>query len=129
MCIPCDPDSAIPINAVNASGAQIDPAVLKSGSVSVSTFEERLHGSPIVAEPVEQTGPGVEQQVRRHQGCGVVDRVLRGSSTVDSLEEQRTELEQIVGLLDPYRVLDARACAAAGLTYHTLGMPPLAPAA
>jgi UDPglucose 6-dehydrogenase len=32
-------------------------------------------------------------------------------------------------VLDPYRVLDARACAAAGLTYHTLGMPPLAPAA
>ncbi|HUD88221.1 MAG TPA: nucleotide sugar dehydrogenase [Xanthobacteraceae bacterium] len=32
-------------------------------------------------------------------------------------------------VLDPYRVLDCRACAAAGLTYHTLGMPPLAPAA
>jgi UDPglucose 6-dehydrogenase len=32
-------------------------------------------------------------------------------------------------LLDPYRVLDGGACAAAGLTYHTLGMPPLAPAA
>jgi UDPglucose 6-dehydrogenase len=32
-------------------------------------------------------------------------------------------------LLDPYRVLDGRACAAAGLTYHTLGRPPLAPAA
>lgn len=32
-------------------------------------------------------------------------------------------------VLDPYRVLDAQACSAAGLTYHTLGMPPLAPAA
>jgi UDPglucose 6-dehydrogenase len=32
-------------------------------------------------------------------------------------------------VLDPYRVLDGYACAAAGLTYHTLGMPPLAPAA
>lgn len=32
-------------------------------------------------------------------------------------------------VLDPYRVLDGNACAAAGLTYHTLGMPPLAPAA
>ncbi len=32
-------------------------------------------------------------------------------------------------ILDPYRVLDGRVCAAAGLTYHTLGMPPLAPAA
>jgi UDPglucose 6-dehydrogenase len=32
-------------------------------------------------------------------------------------------------VLDPYRVLDGRACAAAGLTYHTLGMPPLTPAA
>jgi UDPglucose 6-dehydrogenase len=32
-------------------------------------------------------------------------------------------------VLDPYRVLDGRACAAAGLSYHTLGMPPLAPAA
>ena len=32
-------------------------------------------------------------------------------------------------ILDPYRVLDGRACAAAGLTYYTLGMPPLAPAA
>jgi UDPglucose 6-dehydrogenase len=32
-------------------------------------------------------------------------------------------------VLDPYRVLDGHACAAAGLTYHTLGMPPLAPAA
>ena len=32
-------------------------------------------------------------------------------------------------VLDPYRVLDGRACVAAGLTYHTLGMPPLAPAA
>ncbi len=32
-------------------------------------------------------------------------------------------------VLDPYRVLDGEACAAAGLTYHTLGMPPLAPAA
>jgi len=32
-------------------------------------------------------------------------------------------------VLDPYRVLDGRACVAAGLTYYTLGMPPLAPAA
>jgi len=32
-------------------------------------------------------------------------------------------------ILDPYRVLDGNACAAAGLTYHTLGMPPLVPAA
>ena len=32
-------------------------------------------------------------------------------------------------VLDPYRVLDGRACAAAGFTYYTLGMPPLAPAA
>jgi UDPglucose 6-dehydrogenase len=32
-------------------------------------------------------------------------------------------------ILDPYRVLDGHACAAAGLTYHTLGMPPLVPAA
>lgn len=32
-------------------------------------------------------------------------------------------------ILDPYRVLDGQACAAAGLTYYTLGMPPLAPAA
>ena len=32
-------------------------------------------------------------------------------------------------VLDPYRVLDGEACAAVGLTYHTLGMPPLAPAA
>jgi UDPglucose 6-dehydrogenase len=32
-------------------------------------------------------------------------------------------------VLDPYRVLDGNACVAVGLTYHTLGMPPLAPAA
>jgi UDPglucose 6-dehydrogenase len=32
-------------------------------------------------------------------------------------------------VLDPYRVLDGKACIAAGLTYYTLGMPPLAPAA
>jgi UDPglucose 6-dehydrogenase len=32
-------------------------------------------------------------------------------------------------LLDPYRVLDGAACAAAGFTYYTLGMPPLAPGA
>jgi UDPglucose 6-dehydrogenase len=32
-------------------------------------------------------------------------------------------------VLDPYRILDGVACVAAGLTYHTLGMPPLAPAA
>jgi UDPglucose 6-dehydrogenase len=32
-------------------------------------------------------------------------------------------------ILDPYRVLDGEACAAAGLIYHTLGSPPLAPAA
>ncbi len=32
-------------------------------------------------------------------------------------------------VLDPYRVLDGEACVAAGLTYHTLGRPPLAPAA
>jgi UDPglucose 6-dehydrogenase len=32
-------------------------------------------------------------------------------------------------VLDPYRILDSGACVAAGLTYHTLGMPPLAPAA
>jgi UDPglucose 6-dehydrogenase len=32
-------------------------------------------------------------------------------------------------VLDPYRVLDSESCAAAGLTYHTLGMPPLATAA
>jgi UDPglucose 6-dehydrogenase len=28
-------------------------------------------------------------------------------------------------ILDPYRVLDGRACAAAGFTYHALGMAPL----
>lgn len=32
-------------------------------------------------------------------------------------------------VLDPYRVLDGNACAATGLTYYTLGMPPLVPAA
>jgi UDPglucose 6-dehydrogenase len=32
-------------------------------------------------------------------------------------------------VLDPYRVLDGQACTAVGLTYYTLGMPPLAPAA
>ena len=32
-------------------------------------------------------------------------------------------------VLDPYRVFDGRACTAVGLTYHTLGMPPLAPVA
>jgi UDPglucose 6-dehydrogenase len=43
-----------------------------------------------------------------------------------------TELARVMKgrtVLDPYRVLDGRACVAAGLTYHTLGMPPLAPAA
>lgn len=32
-------------------------------------------------------------------------------------------------VLDPYRVLDGEACAAAGLSYYTLGMPPLVPGA
>jgi UDPglucose 6-dehydrogenase len=32
-------------------------------------------------------------------------------------------------IIDPYRVLDAGACAAAGFTYRTLGMPALKPAA
>ncbi len=32
-------------------------------------------------------------------------------------------------VLDPYRVLDGQACAAEGLTYYTLGTPPLVPAA
>jgi UDPglucose 6-dehydrogenase len=32
-------------------------------------------------------------------------------------------------VLDPYRVLDGAACAAAGLSYYALGMSPLAPAA
>jgi UDPglucose 6-dehydrogenase len=32
-------------------------------------------------------------------------------------------------ILDPYRVLDGRACARAGFAYHTLGMPALNPAA
>jgi UDPglucose 6-dehydrogenase len=32
-------------------------------------------------------------------------------------------------IIDPYRVLDARACAQAGFTYRTLGMPALKPAA
>jgi len=31
-------------------------------------------------------------------------------------------------VLDPYRVLDGKACVTAGLTYYTLGMPALAPA-
>jgi UDPglucose 6-dehydrogenase len=31
-------------------------------------------------------------------------------------------------ILDPYRVLDGRACARAGFAYYTLGMPPLSPA-
>lgn len=44
---------------------------------------------------------------------------------------QLSELARVMKgrtLLDPYRVLDGHACAAAGFTYHTLGMPPLAPA-
>ena len=32
-------------------------------------------------------------------------------------------------ILDPYRVLDGRACARAGFAYYTLGMPPLRPSA
>jgi UDPglucose 6-dehydrogenase len=32
-------------------------------------------------------------------------------------------------IIDPYRMLDGRQCAAAGFTYRTLGMPPLRPAA
>lgn len=32
-------------------------------------------------------------------------------------------------ILDPYRVLDGHACAAAGFTYYALGMAPLTPAA
>ena len=32
-------------------------------------------------------------------------------------------------IIDPYRVLDARACAQAGFAYRTLGMPALKPAA
>jgi UDPglucose 6-dehydrogenase len=32
-------------------------------------------------------------------------------------------------IIDPYRMLDGRQCAAAGFTYRTLGMPPLRPTA
>jgi UDPglucose 6-dehydrogenase len=47
-------------------------------------------------------------------------------------ELQPIELARVMKgrtILDPYRILDGQACVAAGFTYHTLGLPPLAPAA
>ena len=66
-------------------------------------------------------------------GCGGRRRCAGDRDTLAAISRAApTELARVMKgrtVLDPYRVLDGRACVAAGLTYHTLGMPPLAPAA
>jgi len=99
-------------------------------AVAVPTFEQRLHGSPIMAEAVEQTRAGIEQQVRRHLGRGIVDRLLRGRSPVDPLEQQRAELREDHELGQEELGLRSRQEAdevvdAAGRASEGAGEPPL----
>jgi UDPglucose 6-dehydrogenase len=96
---------------------------------------EHLRGRPVkVHDPVvpAAVAPWTEGAANPLAAASGADVVVIATPWPQYRELRPADLVRVMKgrtLLDPYRVLDGRACAAAGLTYHTLGMPPLAPAA
>lgn len=84
---------------------------------------------PVVSASVAPAATGAADPLTAAQGADVLViatpwpqyRELRPADLVRVMKGRE--------VLDPYRVLDGNACAAVGLTYYTLGMPPLMPAA
>jgi UDPglucose 6-dehydrogenase len=84
---------------------------------------------PVVSAAVAPWTTGVADPLAAAAGADVL---VIATPWPQYRELKPTDLARVMrgcAVLDPYRVLDGHACAAAGLTYHTLGMPPLAPAA
>ncbi len=96
---------------------------------------EHLRGKAVkVHDPVVQASvaPWTTGAASPLEAASGADIVVIATPWPQYRELQPAELRRVMAgrtVLDPYRVLDGRACAAAGLAYHTLGMPPLAPAA
>jgi UDPglucose 6-dehydrogenase len=83
---------------------------------------------PIVSASVAPATKGVADPLTAARGADVL---VIATPWPQYRELRPADLAQVMNgrdVLDPYRVLDGNACAAAGLTYYTLGMPPLVPA-
>jgi UDPglucose 6-dehydrogenase len=84
---------------------------------------------PVVSASVAPATTGAADPLTAAQGADVL---VIATPWPQYRELRPADLVRVMNgreVLDPYRVLDGDACAAAGLTYYTLGMPPLAPAA
>jgi UDPglucose 6-dehydrogenase len=96
---------------------------------------ERLRGNPVmVHDPVVpgSVAPWAESAADPLAAAAGADALVIATPWPQYRDLQPTALARVMRgrtLLDPYRVLDGRLCAAAGFTYHTLGRPPLVPAA
>jgi UDPglucose 6-dehydrogenase len=91
-------------------------------------IEVRVH-DPVVPASVAPWTTGADNPLAAAEGADVL---VIATPWPQYRELKPADLAQVMNgrtVLDPYRVLDGEACVAAGLTYHTLGMPPLAPAA
>ena len=88
----------------------------------------RVH-DPVVPASIAPWAAGAADPMTAAAGA---DALVIATPWPQYRELRATDLARTMNgrtLLDPYRILDARTCAAAGFTYHTLGMPPLAPSA
>ena len=91
-------------------------------------YEVAVH-DPAVPASVVQWATGAADPIDAAKGADVLViatpwpqyRALRASDLARAMAGRT--------IIDPYRVLNASACAAAGFTYRTLGMPALKPAA
>ncbi len=95
---------------------------------------ERLRGKsikvhdPVVPAAVAPWTTGVSDPIAAATGADVL---VIATPWPQYRDLRPAELARVMAgrtVLDPYRMLDPKACTAAGLTYHTLGMPPLQPA-
>jgi len=96
---------------------------------------EHLRGRPVkVHDPVVPATvvPWAKGEAEPLAAANGVDILVIATPWPQYRELRPADLAHVMKgrtVLDPYRVLDGEACVAAGLTYYTLGLPPLAPAA
>jgi UDPglucose 6-dehydrogenase len=84
---------------------------------------------PIVSASVAPAAKGALDPLTAAQGADVLVIATPWPQYRDLRPADLAGVMNGRDVIDPYRVLDGDACAAAGFTYYTLGMAPLAPAA
>jgi UDPglucose 6-dehydrogenase len=91
-------------------------------------FSVTVH-DPVVSASAAPAATGAADPLTAAQGADVL---VIATPWPQYRELRPADLVRVMkgrDVLDPYRVLDGHACAAAGLKYYTLGMPPLMPSA